>query len=138
MITTTEHPTDPNPRHRWTAHAPALDWTEHGATEQVAVFRLRERAAIELLRVRSQLRTLAEVVEDDANDDRMFIRIIGGTVRVMLMGHDGKPYGNFGEGKGLHSAINDLFQRLDAQLSPLLCVAGRVVPAPPPTTEPAP
>jgi hypothetical protein len=136
MITTTEHPTGPNPRRRWTAHAPALDWTEHGATEQVAVFRLRERAAIELLRVRSQLRTLAEVVEDDANGDRMFIRIIGGTVRVMLTGHDGKPYGNFGEGPGLHPAVNDLFARLDAQLSPLLCVAGNVIPAP--TTDPTP
>ena len=136
MITTAEHPTDSNPRRRWTATAPALEWTEHGPTEQVAVFRLRERAAIKLLRVRSQLRALAEAVEDDAREDRLFIRIIGGTVRVLLKAADGEPLTEWGEGPNLYHAINDLFTRLDSQLSALLCVAGNVIPAP--TTEPAP
>jgi hypothetical protein len=136
MITTTEHLTDPNPRRRWTATAPALDWTEHGPTEQVAVFRLRERAALKLLTVRSQLRALAEAVEDDAREDRLFVRIIGGTVRVMMRRADNEPLGEWGEGSNLYHAINDLFTRLDSQLPALLCVAGNVVPAP--TTEPAP
>ena len=136
MITTTEHPTAPNPRHRWTAHAPALDWTEHGATEQVAVFRLRERAAERLLTVRRQLRALAEIVSDDANADYLRVRIIGNRYRAFVV-VNGEMHG-YGEGETLPSAVNDLFQRLDAQLSPLLCVAGRVVPAPSSTTEPAP
>jgi hypothetical protein len=136
MITTAEHPADPNPRRRWTATAPALDWTEHGPTEQVAVFRLRERAALKLLTVRSQLRALAEAVEDDAREDRLFVRIIGGTVRVMMRRADGETFGQWGEGSNLYHAINDLFARLDSQLPALLCVAGNVVPAP--TTEPAP
>jgi hypothetical protein len=136
MITTTEHPADPNPRRRWTATAPALDWTEHGPTEQVAVFRLRERAAIKLMTVRSQLRALAEAVEDDAREDRLCVRIIGGTVRVFQKQAGGEPLGEWGEGSNLYHAINDLFARLDSQLPALLCVAGNVVPAP--TTEPAP
>jgi hypothetical protein len=136
MITTAEHSTDPNPRHRWTATAPALDWTEHGPTEQVAVFRLRERAALQLLRVRSQLRALAEAVEDDAREDRLFVRIIGGTVRVFQKRTDGETFGMWGEGRSLYHAINDLFARLDSQLPALLCVAGNVVPAP--SSEPAP
>jgi hypothetical protein len=134
MITTTEHPTDPNPRRRWTATA--LDWTEHGPTEQVAVFRLRERAAVKLLTVRSQLRALAEAVEDDAQGDRLCVRIIGGTVRVMMKQADGETFGEWGEGPNLYHAINDLFARLDSQLPALLCVVGNVVPAP--ATEPAP
>jgi hypothetical protein len=136
MITTTEHPTDPNPRRRWTATAPALDWTEHGPTEQVAVFRLRERAALKLLTVRSQLRALAEAVEDDAREDRLLVRIIGTTVRVMMRQAGGETFGEWGEGRSLYHAINDLFTRLDSQLPALLCVVGNVVPAP--TTEPAP
>ena len=136
MITTTEHPTDPNPPHPWTATAPALDWTEHGPTEQVAVFRLRERAAVKLLTVRSQLRALAEAVEDDAREDRLFVRIIGGTVRVMMKRAGGETFGQWGEGRSLYHAINDLFARLDSQLPALLCVAGNVTPVP--TTEPAP
>jgi hypothetical protein len=136
MITTTEHPTDPNPRRRWTATAPALNWTECGPTEQVAVFRLRERAAIKLMTVRSQLRALAEAVEDDAREDRLFVRIIGGTVRVMMRQAGGEPFGEWGEGRSLYHAINDLFARLDSQLPALLCVVGNVTPAP--TTEPAP
>lgn len=133
MITTTEHPAAPNPRHRWTAHAPALDWTEHGATEQVAVFRLRERAAERLLSVRRQLRALAEIIADDANADYLRVRIIGDRIRASMV-VNGEMHG-FGEGDTLPGAINDLFRRLDAQLSPLLCVAGRVVPAPSPPTE---
>jgi hypothetical protein len=54
----------------------------------------------------------------------------------MMRQAGGETFGEWGEGRSLYHAINDLFARLDSQLPALLCVVGNVVPAP--TTEPAP
>ena len=117
MITTTNHET------HWTAHAPALDWTEVGPTETIAVQRLRLRAARKLVTVREQIVSLFEALDGLAGAPDLSVRIAGDRLRVSVGDEDG-------EGPGLISATTDLLRRLDAQLSPLLCVAGHVVVAP--------
>ena len=117
MITTTNHPT------HWTARAPALDWTEVGPTETIAVQRLRLRAARKLVTVREQIVSLFEALDGLAGAPDLSVRIAGDRLRVSV-GDEA------GEGFDLHSATTDLLRRLDAQLSPLLCVAGHVVVAP--------
>jgi hypothetical protein len=117
MITTTNHPT------HWTAHAPALDWTETGPTETLAIQRLRLRAAARLLDVRTQIAHLFEALHDGARDSALSVWATGGQVFVSVGGE-------VGEGDDLHGALDDLHRSLDAKLSPLLCVAGHVVVAP--------